>query len=430
MIREQGTAVVAARNEDESEPTAEMAELASAAGYDVAGVHTTVAPQNPTHALPPGLVETVAGAVETHAATAVVVDDELTPTQSFELRERLPEGTDVVDRTRLILAIFGERADTKRARLEAELARLKYELPRLRAAIRRDQATEITAHDEGGKEIEDRKRRIDELQRKLADIEAPTERRQRRRQAAGFDLIALAGYTNAGKTTLLRQLADDLAVDGAVHDDLDTGPTVQDRPFETLDTTTCRATIEGRPTLVTDTVGFVRELPHELVASFEATLESAFGADLILLVIDASDAVDRVESKVATCRETLGDAETLLVLNKTDAIDEAHLRTVRNIVGGNPIEVSATTGEGLEELQERVAAALPVASETLRLPNCGDTMAFVSWAHEQLAVTDIDYGEHVRLTVSGRPSTVAEARRRAETIPSGRNSSNEDARVE
>lgn len=430
MIRGHGTAIVAVRNEDESQPTTEMADLADAAGYEVAVTHAAVAPCDSTYGIPPGLVDTIADAVAAHDATAVVVDDELTPTQAFELRDRLPTATEVVDRTRLILATFRNRAGTKRARLETDLARLKYELPRLRAAIRHDQATEITAHDEGGKQIEDRKRRIDEIQRKLDDLEDPTASRQQTRREAGFDLVALAGYTNAGKTTLLRQLADDLAVDETGHDDVTAGPAVRDRLFETLETTTRRATIAGRPTLVTDTVGFVRDLPHELVASFEATLASAFGADLVLLVIDANDTVEQVGAKLAICRETLADVDTLPVLNKVDAVDEEHLQTVRDVVDGDPVEVSAATAEGLDRLKKRVATALPTASETLSLPNCGAAMAFVSWAHEELAVETVDYGERIDLRVRGRPSTIAEARRRAEAVASDGEAGGENARVE
>jgi GTP-binding protein HflX len=419
------TAVIGKRTGDGPPRTDEIEGLARTAGYEVAAVRATVAARDKTYNLPPGLVDDLAADADRVGADAVVVDNELTPSQAFNLVEELPEGAVVLDRRRLILEVFDDRAGTERARLEVELARLEYELPRVRARVRRNRAQEYGAYDEEGTEIEDIKRRIDECRRKLDEIEDPTARRQAERRAAGFDLVALAGYTNAGKTTLLRRLADDMRLDDDAHGDLDGGPAVRDRPFETLGTTTRRATIGSRPALLTDTVGFVRDLPHELVGPFEATLQAAFHADVVALVVDASDPVERVREKVATCHDTLAaaDGSFVHVLNKADLVGAEQLPAVRDAVAseavtvGGSVAVSATDGSNLDALRDRVVAALPTERADLRFPNCGDGMALVSWAYDNASVDDVSYdGDEVRVELSGRPAVVDEARRRARSL--------------
>ncbi|WP_255149748.1 HflX GTPase family protein [Halorarius halobius] len=413
-------AVIGVRTDSGTADTTEIEALAGTGGYEVVHATGVVAPRDATYNLPPRVVDDLATAVADTGADTVVVDADLTPGQAFNLAERFPEGTTVLDRYRLVLDVFEAGAGTKAARLQVERARLEHELPRLRERINRDEATEITRHDEEGKPIEDHKRRIDELTRKLKRIEDPTAERMARRREAGFDCVALAGYTNAGKTTLLRRLAAAVDSEASGPADLDTGPGVADRLFETLGTTTRRATFGERPALVTDTVGFVSNLPHDLVAPFEATLTTAHHADVVVLVVDGSDPAEMIRRKVAVARDQLADTEGAVVpvVNKVDRLDGAALATAREAVGGDPVAVSARDG-GLSALRERVLAELPTERTTLRMPNCDAAMSLVSWAYDHTRVHDVSYGDRVTVELSGRPAVVAEAKRRASETRAG-----------
>jgi len=407
-------AVIGKRVESGREDAGEIAALTATAGHEVVETVTASGPRDATYNLTPGAVKRISEAVREQGAGLVVVDNELTPGQAYNLGEELPDGVTVYDRRRLVLDVFEQGAGSEAARLQVKLARLRYELPRLRAAINRDEATEITRHDEEGKPIEDHKRRIDETRRKLDRVEDPTADRIEQRREAGFDTVALAGYTNAGKTTLLRRLADDLSLDAEAHGDTAGEPAVADRLFETLGTTTRRATIGGRRVLLTDTVGFVSELPHELVAAFESTMASARHADAVLLVVDASDPREQIERKLEVAHDQLADADGVVVpvLNKADAASDAELRAAADAFEAEPVVASATEGD-LDALRERLLDALPTATATLRLPADGDAMSLVSWCHDRANVEEVDYGAEIRIRLSGRPSVVATARRRA-----------------
>ncbi|WP_254534540.1 GTPase [Halomarina litorea] len=308
-------------------------------------------------------------------------------------------------------------------------AELRYQLPHLRAEIRTDEATEITRHDEEGKPIEDLKRRIDVLTRKLNRLGDDSGARHDARREAGFDLVALAGYTNAGKSTLMQRLADDLSVESGTHGDLAEAAGSADRLFETLGTTTRRATVGGRRLLVTDTVGFISDLPGWLVASFESTMGAVEHADVVCLVVDASDPVDRVEEKVATAVDHLGEAARMLpVLNKVDRVGEDHLDAVHETVGEagldrDPVACSATEGTGVGTLSARVRECLPERTTTLDVPNCGEAMSFVSWAYDHADVRDVTYRDGtVTVALAGRPAVVERAERRAADVERPRQS--------
>src|SRR6056297_1543887 len=199
---------------------------------------------------------------------------------------------------------------------------------------------------------QDIKAQISRIKDELERIEQTEEHRRARRRDSGFDLVALAGYTNAGKSTLLRRLASDLDVDenADLHPDLDATAESEDRLFTTLGTTTRRADIEPRDVLVTDTVGFISDLPHWLVESFKSTLDSVYYADLVLLVVDVSESVEEIREKLVTCHDTLyerNQAPIVTVLNKVDAVGEDDLERKREALSAlapNPVAVSGLAG--------------------------------------------------------------------------------------
>jgi GTP-binding protein HflX len=253
------------------------------------------------------------------------------------------------------------------------------------------------------------------------------ERRAARREE-GFGLVAIAGYTNAGKSTLLHQLADDMAIDDLEggHADLDGEAEVEDRLFKTLETTTRRATLDGRRLLLTDTVGLVDGLPHELVASFSATLDAVADSDVGLLVVDASDPLETLREKLRVSLAELDDprGELVAVLNKTDLVSEEPLAERREAVAEQEgidevVPVSAIEGTGIDRLQSVVCDALPAAESEFDLPNDGDTQSFIAWAHEHGRVETAYDGDRVRVRFEAPPSVVERAVSRAESLRNG-----------
>jgi GTP-binding protein HflX len=237
--------------------------------------------------------------------------------------------------------------------------------------------------------------------------------------------VALAGYTNAGKSNLLRRLATDLDVDEneGLHPDLDTTAESEDRLFTTLGTTTRRMETDRRDVLLTDTVGFISDLPHWLVESFKSTLSEVYRADLVLLVVDVSDPIEEIRERLVTSHDTLyerNEAPIVTVLNKVDRVDEAELERKRQALSSlapNPVAVSATEGTGIEELEARIDRELPpFESERLVLPMCDDAMSLVSWIHDNAHVEDVGYGEQVTISFEARPSVIEQARAKASDV--------------
>ncbi|MFC3958472.1 GTPase HflX [Halovivax cerinus] len=420
-------AVVAKRVDSGVPDTSEITDLASAAGYTVVGECTQTRSADPALQFGEGKVDELAALVAETSAATVVFDNRLGPYQTYNLGRRLPEGVEVIDRFTLILEIFGQRAQTRTAQLQVELAQLRYELPRAEAKAslaRRDEHPGFMGlgeYDESREE--DIKAQISRIRDELDSIERTEEQRRERRRDSGFDLVALAGYTNAGKSTLLRRLASDVAVDENedLHPDLDATARSEDRLFTTLGTTTRRADIEPRDVLVTDTVGFISDLPHWLVESFKSTLDSVYRADLVLLVVDVSEPIDSIHEKLVTSHDTLyerNEAPIVTVFNKIDRVSEDDLAEKRDALSGlapNPVAVSAREGEHVDRLLARIDADLPDwERERLVLPMTDETMSVVSWIHDNAHVEDVTYGDtDVHVAFEARPEIVSRARTRA-----------------
>ncbi|MFC7189091.1 GTPase HflX [Halocatena marina] len=434
-LRDPEAAVIAARVDQgtgsgtATPDTEEIRDLTRSGGYRIVGEVTQTRTEDPALCFGTGKVDELARMLEETGAGRVVFDNRLGPYQTFNLGNRLPDGVEVIDRFRLILDIFGQRAQTRTAQLQVELAELRYELPRVQAKVslaKRDERPGFMGLGEYDESREqDIKKRISRIREELRQIEEDEEKRREQRRESGFDLVALAGYTNAGKSTLLRRLARDLDVDENEHrhPDLDTTAESENRLFTTLGTTTRRADMDRRDVLVTDTVGFISDLPHWLVESFKSTLDAVYRADLVLLVVDISEPTEEIREKLVTCHDTLyerNEAPIVTVLNKIDLIDEEECEQKMNALSAlapNPIAVSAVEGAKIDGLLDRIDRELPpFEHERLVLPMTDDTMSLVSWIHDNARVNDVTYGEQVIVDFEARPAIVEQSRSKAGTL--------------
>ena len=331
---------------------AELKELLRTAGVAVVGELIQRRDQpHPNLYLGPGKVEEVKAQLAAADANLVACDDELSPRQERNLEKQL--GVPVVDRTAVILDIFAGHAHSADGKLQVELAQLEYNLARMRGLWTHLERLGggIGTRGPGESQIETDRRlardRIAALRRRLAHVSSARAVMRAERERAHLPTVALAGYTNAGKSTLLNAL---------------TGATVgvRDRLFHTLDPTTRTLRLDGRTYLMTDTVGFIRKLPHQLVDAFGATLEETRRADLLLHVVDASAPEEELTEMTRAVEDVLeeigtGDQPRLLVLNKADALDPERRRELA-FRHPDALLVSALTGEGLDVLGERIAA--------------------------------------------------------------------------
>jgi GTP-binding protein HflX len=295
-------------------------------------------------------------------AEVLLVDDELTPSQQRLLENELQAR--VVDRAELILDIFAQHAVTAEGKLQVELAQLEYNLPRMRGMWQHLERLGggVGTRGPGESQLEtDRRlarRRISLLRERLEELQLQRDVRRKERRRTETPTVALAGYTNVGKSTLLNSLTD-------------ASVSVRDRLFETLDPTTRGFEHDGRKYLVTDTVGFVRRLPHQLVEGFAATLEETLVADLVLHVVDASAPEPKRVEQIAAVETVLHEigADELpveLVLNKIDAVAAEDARRLSNRYP-EALHVSGLTGEGLDALRERIAERFAERFEPVRL---------------------------------------------------------------
>jgi GTP-binding protein HflX len=332
----------------------ELGELLHTAGVAVVGaiVQQREKPHPNTY-LGPGKVTEAKAAARAADANVIACDDELTARQERNLEEAL--GLPVVDRTTVILDIFASHAGSAEGKLQVELAQLEYNLARMRGLWSHLERLGggIGTRGPGETQIETDRRlardRIAALRRRLEHVKGARAVQRAERERAALPTIALVGYTNAGKSTLLG------AMTGAEVD-------VRDRLFHTLDPMTRTLRLDGRPYLLTDTVGFISKLPHQLVDAFTATLEETRRSDLLAHVLDASVPEEHASGMLRSVEDTLeeigaGDRPRLLVLNKIDLLDR-HQRDELRLRHPDAVLVSGVTGEGLEELGERIAQEL------------------------------------------------------------------------
>jgi GTP-binding protein HflX len=389
---------------DGQDSLAELKELLRTAGVAVAGEMLQQRPvPDPNNYFGKGKLTELKAAIGESGANLVAVDDELLPRQERNLEEAT--GVPVIDRTAIILDIFADHAHSAEGNMQVELAQLEYNLARMRGLWTHLErlGAGIGTRGPGESQIETDRRlardRISLLKRKLERAERSRRLTRSRREESHTPRVALAGYTNAGKSTLLNALTD-----------AEVG--VGSRLFHTLDPTTRSFRHEGRDYLVTDTVGFIRKLPHQLVEAFKATLEETVNADLILHVADASVPEEEMDEMSAAVDDVLeeigaGDKPRLLVLNKIDQLDpdERRLVAARH---REAVLVSALAGDGLEELRRRIEQKFRAGLEAVELLVPYERGAVLSELHDlagDLEREDTAAGVRVKARV---PASVAE----------------------
>ncbi len=388
----------------------ELEELASAAGYEVAGTLIQTRVEDPKYNIGRGKVRELKDMVSREKADKVIFFNTLKPSQAYNLRKEL--GIDVIDRYELILEIFAQRAGSQEAKLQIELARLKREVSFAREYINLSKRGELHGFLGGGKYAVDAyytylSNRIALIERILEKIRAQKSARWVRRSEAGLYTISLVGYTGAGKSTLFQRMTrESVYIDG--------------KPFATLSTLSRRTKILGYPVIVTDTIGFIDSLPEQLMDAFYTTLGETLLADVVVLVVDASEDMGEIKRKFNASISVLSNlgvplGKVVIAANKIDLIGaEDVMRKVAMLqASGLPvIPVSAKHGIGLEKLSEVIVSKFPdKVTETLLIPGDGGILEEVFTKCKVVDISGSQDGK-VRLVVEGRASIVEKLKAR------------------
>ena len=372
---------------------AELERLAWTAGADmVAKTSQRLDSPNPRTFVGSGKAEEIAGLARSYAADVVIFDDELTPSQQSNLESIVGKDVKIIDRTALILDIFALHATSKEGRLQVRLAQNQYLYPRLRGmwahlASNRMGGGVGSRFGEGESQLEVDRRlirnRITSIRRDLAALSKKRDLQRKRRSESGVFRIALAGYTNAGKSSLLNAI---------------TGSEVlsYDKLFATLDSTTRQLVLpEGREVTITDTVGFIQKLPTTLVEAFKSTLDEINGANLILHVVDSSDLNSPKQiDTVNMVLEQIGAEQIgrIQVFNKVDLLSEERYLALQTRYP-HAIFISTVNGEGLSDLIARISIVASAQDELLEIQIPFSRGDLVSFAHQRCAILNEDYNE-------------------------------------
>lgn len=380
-------------NVDES--LEELALLADTAGLEVAGSTTqSLSHPNPKTFVGSGKLEEVQALLKETDADVVLFDDELNPRHQRELEKIFGDKVRVIDRTALILDIFAQHANTREGALQVELAQYEYRLPRLtrawthlaRQAGGRGSATGVGLRGPGETQLEvdrrDISRRIDRLKSELEKVRAHRERHRSRRKRTQMPVVALVGYTNAGKSTLLNRVSE-------------ANVYVADQLFATLDPTTRRVELPtGNQALFTDTVGFIQKLPTQLVAAFRATLEEIAEADLLLHVLDVThpNVHAQAEAVVQTLEEIEADhIPVLSVLNKVDLLPDPRAAMESLVPEGDAVAISALKGMGLGRMMAAINRKLFETFEYVNVILPLEEGGLLAQFHDQGKVDRVEY---------------------------------------
>lgn len=372
----------------------ELRSLAESAGYTVVGSLEQVREPDPRYQIGSGKAKELAELVSNNDVKKTIFDNELKPVQAYNLAKTT--GVEAIDRFQLILEIFARRASNLEAKLQIELAKLRYELSRAKERVRLARMEEQPGFmGLGMYEVdlyyEEVKRRINSIREKLKKIRKRRKLHRARRLKLGFTSISLAGYTNAGKSSLFTALAEEMVP-------------VNSELFTTLSTTTRVAAVSGKKVLLTDTVGFIDRLPLTLIEAFHSTLEETIFSNLILLVVDISESQEDVERKLSCCLETIetigaSGIPILTALNKIDLLADTEIQskmdTLENLVP-KAVPISALCRTNIRLLKQEIGNHLTkFIQASFSVPLSDESLSFLSWLFNHTDVRTVKYEEDV-----------------------------------
>ena len=394
----------------------ELKKLAEAAGYTVVATLEQFREPDARYQIGAGKVEELAALVKEKGAEKILFDNPLKSVQSYNIAKAT--GVEAIDRFKLILEIFTRRATTTEAKLQIQLATLRYELAHAKERVRLTKLKEqpgfmgLGAY-EADVYYDAVNRQIQTIRGKLRKIREKRFLHRERRAELGFLAISLAGYTSAGKSSLFNALTEETArVDKAL--------------FTTLSTTTRLVEISKRKFLLTDTVGFIDRLPLKLIEAFHSTLEETIYSDLVLLVLDISEPIEKIEKKNSICLETIerigaSGIPVITVLNKIDLLTETETKQKLEALKAktkNPILISALHQTNLELLKQEILKKLEdYVQASFSVPLTNETMPFMSWVHETADVQTVKFmSDSVQVTFEANPLFTEKVRKRVEEL--------------
>ena len=377
------------------EDTKEIKQLAESLGYKIVREFVQKRDKTTPYYLGKGKIEEVKNFIEENVVDVIIVNDSLRPSQWYNLEKLL--STPVYDRIRIILEIFADRAKKKEAKLQVKLAKLRYEKPFVRELFHKVKKGEKAGFLGGGEYVvadyyEMIKRQMRKIKEELKKIAKERDIKRAERKERGFYIVSIAGYTNAGKSCLLNYLTGEKVV-------------VEERVFSTLSPKVSRYKKKGVvPLLFTDTVGFIKDLPHWLIDAFHSTLEEIALADLVIVLIDASDSIEEMKEKALTSIKEIKslkeNSRIIVALNKIDLVAEEELKEklkiMEDFLERKCIPISAKTGKNIDLLLEEIYNNLPKpASLEITLPNYEDS--FISWLHENAEISHYHFNGVVKI---------------------------------
>ncbi len=395
----------------------EIVELIDSIGYKIVGeFRQKTARPDPRFFVGKGKAEEIKGFVEENDIDMVVFDGDLTPSQHYQLESFI--GICCMDRIGIILDLFATRARTKESRYQVDLARIEYELPLLREWISKKKVDDRPGFLAGGEYrvdtyYEHARKRKKRINQELQKMERERELRRKSRKDSGYGLISIVGYANAGKSSLFNALAAEHIL-------------VEDRLFSTLSTTTRRFHNSKKKILLTDTVGFIKDLPVWLIQSFRSTLEEVFLSDVILLLLDGSDSPDDFRSKLVVALDTLLPKVQLgsivPIINKIDLLSEDEMEVKGGVIQESELPneasyISVTEGLGLEDFVERLHALfLPPLTLKIHVPMDDGMSPTLSWLYENFDVENVVYDKLASITLRCREESLKKIELKVEDL--------------